>query len=118
MGLGLVFVLSVSCLSFEIPSQSHVSQNKRSKLGSGVGLGVLAGGHSTVPAQVPGGFRAQALGADPSPNTLRAGHQLGPTQVLDGEFHTVGPGLSSLDLDVGGCVCPVYYDHWKQMFLP
>lgn len=46
------------------------------------------------------------------------GTRWAPCRWLGGEFHTMGPGLSSLDLGVGRRMRPVYYHSWKQMFLP
>lgn len=46
------------------------------------------------------------------------GGQLGPRQGLGSESHTTGPGLSGLDLSMGGQMCAVCYHSWKQMFLP
>lgn len=76
--------------------------NDLSKPGSGCGSGTDIGlqNRTLASAWVPGSLGAQARGAD----TERGG-SVGPHAGGRGEFHTIGPGLSSLDLGAGGgCV--------------
>ena len=75
-----------------------------------------------VSAYMPGSLGPQALVAEQlksSPQTSREGEiSWAPCRWLGGEFHRVGPDLSSLDLGVGGHICPVYHTAGNRCFCP